>query len=293
MATSFHPRKRAKLPQVLYLLCLATLVSTHKHGSPLHFSSLAHASSNVVLILSAERSVSVPRRLFSPLLARIHEFERVLRLGVQNLERTVGIVYRGIYPTLLSTPQPLLIYLLNNTTSLLLLGSSLLSLVRSICLSFHLLPLSPTRSRVTFVADGPLLFRRRRRRRRFAFRMEGGGTSVDPGGRTRGWGSPITGNEKYSQVLWELSRCAFESFLPWRWIRLRFLSFSIRWNFDILGNLISLEHLLEFTRVLISLGSRVVKFRRSFVDIDKMAGRSGGIVIIHVFIVFLSRLRKM
>lgn len=175
VATSFHPRKRAKLPQVLYLLCLATLVSTHKHGSPLHFSSLAHASSNVVLILSAERSVSVPRRLFSPLLARIHEFERVLRLGVQNLERTVGIVYRGIYPTLLSTPQPLLIYLLNNTTSLLLLGSSLLSLVRSICLSFHLLPLFPTRSRVTFVADGPLLFRRRRRRRRFAFRMEGGG----------------------------------------------------------------------------------------------------------------------
>lgn len=174
VATSFHPRKRAKLPQVLYLLCLATLVSTHKHGSPLHFSSLAHASSNVVLILSAERSVSVPRRLFSPLLARIHEFERVPRLGVQNLERTVGIVYRGIYPTLLSTPQPLLIYLLNNTTSLLLLGSSLLSLVRSICLSFHLLSLSPTRSRVTFVADGPLLFRRRRRRR-FAFRMEGGG----------------------------------------------------------------------------------------------------------------------
>lgn len=174
VATSFHPRKRAKLPQVLYLLCLATLVSTHKHGSPLHFSSLAHASSNVVLILSAVRSVSVPRRLFSPLLARIHEFERVLRLGVQNLERTVGIVYRGIYPTLLSTPQPLLIYLLNNTTSLLLLGSSLLSLVRSICLSFHLLSLFPTRSRVTFVADGPLLFRRRRRRR-FAFRMEGGG----------------------------------------------------------------------------------------------------------------------
>lgn len=174
VATSFHPRKRAKLPQVLYLLCLATLVSTHKHGSPLHFSSLAHASSNVVLILSAVRSVSVPRRLFSPLLARIHEFERVLRLGVQNLERTVGIVYRGIYPTLLSTPQPLLIYLLNNTTSLLLLGSSLLSLVRSICLSFHLFSLFPTRSRVTFVADGPLLFRRRRRRR-FAFRMEGGG----------------------------------------------------------------------------------------------------------------------
>lgn len=189
VATSFHPRKRAKLPQVLYLLCLATLVSTHKHGSPLHFSSLAHASSNVVLILSAERSVSVPRRLFSPLLARIHEFERVLRLGVQNLERTVGIVYRGIYPTLLSTPQPLLIYLLNNTTSLLLLGSSLLSLVRSICLSFHLLPLSPSfplalaslsslTDRYCFDDDDD------DDGLHFGWRV--GGTSVDPGGRTRG-----------------------------------------------------------------------------------------------------------
>lgn len=36
-----------------------------------------------------------------------------------------------------------------------------------------------------------------------------------------------------------------------------------------------------------------MKFRPSFVDIDKMAGQSGSIVIIHVFIVFLSRLRKI
>ena len=42
-ATSFHPRKRAKLPQVLYLLCLATLVSTHKHDSLFLSLSLARS----------------------------------------------------------------------------------------------------------------------------------------------------------------------------------------------------------------------------------------------------------
>ena len=203
-ATSFHPRKRAKLPQVLYLLCLATLVSTHKHDS------LSLSRSLVVLILSA---VSVPRRLLPP---TSREDPRVrTRLGVQNSERTVGIVYRGIYPTLLSIPQPLLIYLLNNTTSLVLLGlvpfiprplylsllafpslslSFFLALGRSFSLSVSLLlTLSRSRSRsfslalalglgfsrsfslslsVTLVGDGPLLFRLRRR---FAFRLSGGG----------------------------------------------------------------------------------------------------------------------
>lgn len=76
-ATSFHPRKRAKLPQVLYLLCLATLVSTHKHGSPLHFSSLAPSFTHrVVLILSLSLCPLPP--LLPPPLERTHEFERVL-----------------------------------------------------------------------------------------------------------------------------------------------------------------------------------------------------------------------